>query len=103
MDVESQRDREGGDVVHPRGPRFPREKGEMVRGEEERKSLTGCKGVEVGVDVSHHPGKVDSEGNDGERMEGREWRGSRDGGWVVDYLDNGDESGTWIEGKWGGS
>ena len=34
----------------------------------------------------------------GERMGGREWRGGRGGGWVVDCLDNTDETGMWIEG-----
>ena len=41
--------------------------------------------------MSRHRGKVGSEGNDDERMEGREWRGSRGDEWVGDYLDRGDE------------
>ena len=49
MDVEGEIDREGGGVTHPRGPKFPREKGERVRGKEQRKSLSGVEGVEVGV------------------------------------------------------
>ena len=53
--------------------------------------------------MSRHLGKVGNEDTDGTRMEGRDRRGSRGGGWTVDYLDNGDESGTWIEGGWGGS
>jgi hypothetical protein len=48
-DVEGKSDREGGDVTHPRGPRFAREKGERVGGKEERKSMSGVEGVEVGV------------------------------------------------------
>jgi hypothetical protein len=49
VDVESMSDRERSDVTHPRGPRFAREKGERVGGKEERKSLSGVEGVEVGV------------------------------------------------------
>jgi hypothetical protein len=41
------RDREGSDVSHPRGTRFAREEREGIGGENERKSLTGCEGMEV--------------------------------------------------------
>jgi hypothetical protein len=37
------------DVSHPRGVRFAREEREGIGGENERKSLTGCEGMEVGV------------------------------------------------------
>ncbi len=49
MDVEGKGDREGSDVTHPRGSRFAREERERIGGENERKSLTGCEGVEVGL------------------------------------------------------
>ena len=45
--VEVKGDREGSDVSHPRGPRFPREKRERIGGENERKSVVGGEGVEV--------------------------------------------------------
>ena len=35
MDVEGEDDREGGDVSHPRGPRFAREERERIGGENE--------------------------------------------------------------------
>jgi hypothetical protein len=34
---------------HPRGVRFSREEREGIGGKNERKSLTGCEGMEVGV------------------------------------------------------
>ncbi len=43
--------REGSDVSHPRGTRFAREEREGIGGENERKSLTGCEGMEVGVEA----------------------------------------------------
>jgi len=49
MNVEGEGDREGSDVSHPRGARFAREEREGIGGENERKSLTGCEGMEVGV------------------------------------------------------
>ena len=49
MNVEGQIDGERGDVTHPRGPRFAREEREGIRGENERKSLTGGEGMEVGM------------------------------------------------------
>jgi len=49
MDVERQGDGEGSDVTHPRSSRFAREERERVGGENERKSLTGCEGVEVAL------------------------------------------------------
>ena len=49
MDVEGKDDREGSDVSHPRGARLAREEREWIGGENERKSLTGCEGMEVGV------------------------------------------------------
>ena len=48
-DVTGEGDREGSDVSHPRGSRFVREEREGIGGEDERKSLTGCEGMEVGV------------------------------------------------------
>ena len=47
MNVEGEGDREGSDLPHPRGPRFAREEREGIGGENERKSLTGCEGMEV--------------------------------------------------------
>jgi hypothetical protein len=49
MDVEGEGDRKRSDVSHPRGPRLAREKRERIGGEKERKSLTGCEGMEVGL------------------------------------------------------
>jgi len=49
MNVEGEGDREGSDKTHPGGPRFAREEREGIGGEDERKSLTGCEGMEVGV------------------------------------------------------
>ncbi len=49
MNVEGEGDREGSDVSHPRDARFAREEREGIGGENERKSLTGCQGMEVGV------------------------------------------------------
>ncbi len=49
MNVEGEGDREGSDVSYPRGARFTREEREGIGGEDERKSLTGCEGMEVGV------------------------------------------------------
>jgi hypothetical protein len=49
MNVEGECDREGSDVSHPRGARFAREKREGIGGENERESLTGCEGMEVGI------------------------------------------------------
>ncbi len=49
MNVEGEGDREGSDVSHPRGARLSREQREWIGGEIERKSLTGCEGMEVGV------------------------------------------------------
>ena len=49
MNVEGQGDGERGDVTHPRGPRFVREEREGIRRKNERKSLTGGEGVEVGM------------------------------------------------------
>ena len=48
MNVEGEGDREGSDVSHPRGARLAREEREWIGGENERKSLTGCEGMEVG-------------------------------------------------------
>ena len=48
MNVEGEIDREWSDVRHPRGPRFPEER-EGIGGEKERKSLTGCKPMEVDI------------------------------------------------------
>ena len=39
MNVEDKRDREGGDVTHPRGPRFARETQERVEGSEVRNEV----------------------------------------------------------------
>ena len=47
MNVEVEGDGEGSDVSHPRGARFVREEREGIGGENERKSLTGCEGMEV--------------------------------------------------------
>ena len=47
MNVEVEDDREGSDVSNPRGPRFAREVKKRIGGENERKSLTGCEGMEV--------------------------------------------------------
>jgi hypothetical protein len=52
---------------------------------------------------SRRLGKVVNGDNDSPCTEGRDWRGNRGGGWVVDCLDNGDEEGTWREKGWGGS
>ena len=49
MNVEGEGDREGSDVSHPRGVRFAREEREGIGGEDERKSLTGSEGMEVGM------------------------------------------------------
>jgi hypothetical protein len=49
MNVEVEGDREGSDVTHPRGPRFAREEREGIGGGNEKKSLTGCKGMEVDI------------------------------------------------------
>jgi len=49
MNVEGEGDREGSDVSHPRGAMFVIEEREGIGGENERKSLTGCEGMEVGV------------------------------------------------------
>ena len=55
MDVECKGDGEGSDVTYPRNPRFVREERARVGGENERKSLTGCEGVEVALKtVSAH-------------------------------------------------
>jgi hypothetical protein len=51
VNVEGKSDREGGDVEHPRGTRFAREKRGRFRGENERKSSLGGEGVEVGVET----------------------------------------------------
>ena len=51
MNVEGEGDREGSDVSHPRGARFAREEREGIGGENERKSLTGCEGMEMGVEA----------------------------------------------------
>ena len=49
MNVEGEGDREESDVSHPRGVRFVREEREGIGGENERKSLTGCEGMEVDI------------------------------------------------------
>jgi hypothetical protein len=49
VDVKGEDDREGGDVTHPRGPRFAGEMGEGVRGENEGVPLAGDEDSEVGV------------------------------------------------------
>jgi hypothetical protein len=49
MNVEDEGDREGSDVPHPRGPRFVREEREGIGGENERKSLKGCEGMQVDI------------------------------------------------------
>ena len=49
MNVEGEGDREGSDVSHPRDERFDREEREGIGGENERKSLTRCEGMEVGM------------------------------------------------------
>ncbi len=46
VDIEGETDGEGGDVSYPRTPRFTREKGVGVRGEDERKTLTEREGSE---------------------------------------------------------
>ena len=67
MNVEGEGDREGSDVSHPRGPRFAREEREGIGGEYERKSLTGCEGMEV--DIQTVSAQENIEGSEvGEKM-----------------------------------
>jgi hypothetical protein len=89
MDVEGKGDREGSDVTHPRGSRFG--------GNEVARRDT------KGKYESRHQEKVDNEGNDGPRMEGRGGKGSRGDGWGESYPDSEDAGGTWSGGGWGGS
>ena len=49
MNVEGEGNRERSDVSYPRGARFAGEEREGIGGENERKSLTGCEGMEVGM------------------------------------------------------
>jgi hypothetical protein len=47
MNVEGEGDREVSDVSHTRGVRFSREEREGIGGENERKSQTGCEGMDL--------------------------------------------------------
>ena len=74
-------------MSHPRGPRFATEKRERIGGENERKSLTGCEGMEVDMKTVSVQERIEG-GEVSEKM------GLQDGTRIVVCLDNGDEEGT---------
>jgi hypothetical protein len=67
MNGEGEGDREGSDVSNPRGPRFAREVKKRIGGENERKSLTGCEGMEVDMRTVRAQERIE-EGEVSEKM-----------------------------------
>jgi hypothetical protein len=67
-DIEKSHGGGGSEIeTHPRGPRFAREEREGIGGENERKSLTGCEGMEV--DIQTVSAQENIEGSEvGEKM-----------------------------------